>query len=252
MVDNFIGANLSPAVIMLINKFIFCSYIFIILQSCNIFPKNKKYPETYDEIFTMFSNDISKLNEINMATTQTHNFFLPVNEEQVYYYSHGREKIQPILDSRHDESAEEQGQTESSSHIVDTPLPPGWEEGKRADNVTYYHNQSTGMIQRERPKTKENILKTIEELKQHLTPKNKIELDQRLSEILSQEANITEEEIRQQLNEVIPILIEATGIDPELGGGSRSSRSTKKSSTKKNTIKKRIIKKPKKTIRNTK
>ena len=27
------------------------------LQNCNVFPKNKKYPETYDEIFTMFSNN---------------------------------------------------------------------------------------------------------------------------------------------------------------------------------------------------
>ena len=44
----------------LLTKFIFCSYIFIALQCFELFPKDKKYPETYDEIFTMFSNNKDK------------------------------------------------------------------------------------------------------------------------------------------------------------------------------------------------
>jgi len=75
--------NRDPRDIQLIKKFIFCSYIFIVLQNCNVFPKNKKYPETYDEIFTMFSEDKDKITTIkNMIYTTPINqsyydFFVP-------------------------------------------------------------------------------------------------------------------------------------------------------------------------------
>jgi hypothetical protein len=74
----------------LLTKFIFCSYIFIALQCFELFPKDKKYPETYDEIFTMFSNnkdkdgidkikeEIYKPNPSYPINKSLYNFFVPV------------------------------------------------------------------------------------------------------------------------------------------------------------------------------
>ena len=249
MVDNFIGLNLSLDNIELINKFILCSYVFIILQSCKIFPKNKKYPETYDEIFTMFSNiDTKMINTVTYLTKISsirQNFFLPVNTEDVIEYSNGREKTQPIVESALQSAEEQREPEESSSHIIDTPLqplPPGWEEGKRPDNKTYYHNQSTGMTQMKRPETKETLIETIQGLKQYITQEQIIQVDNYLATLREEPGK--EEEYRQKLVNMIQQIRDVM-TDP-LAGGSRS-RSTKKTS-----IKKRIFKKPKKTIRNTK
>lgn len=82
---NQIGITINHNAIDLIKKFISCSYIFLALQNYNVFPKNKKYPETYDEIFTMFSNnkDKDKITAIkNMIYTTPINqsyydFFVP-------------------------------------------------------------------------------------------------------------------------------------------------------------------------------
>jgi hypothetical protein len=63
--------------IELINKFLVSSYVFIILQSRDVFPKNKKYPETYDEIFTMFSN----INDENTKVIQEGFVDKSTNEE---------------------------------------------------------------------------------------------------------------------------------------------------------------------------
>jgi hypothetical protein len=63
----------------LLAKIIFCFYTFIMLQLNYVFPKNKKYPETYDEIFTMFSNNT----KYNIDTIKSIIYTTPINK--TYY-----------------------------------------------------------------------------------------------------------------------------------------------------------------------
>jgi hypothetical protein len=211
--------NGSPDNIQLINKFMISSYIFIILQSCGIFPKNKKYPETYDEIFTMFSN-------ININTISTYkDFFLPVNnidttdlqilDDQKIRISEERKPMNsnvgpPPFPATISDAAD------NYKYEPDSTLPANWLKYKSDTGKEYYVKKDGSMSQWQRPTGNVNNLpsgwiKT--------TGKNGV-------------PGYYNSELRQ------------FQVERPTFGGSRSTRKT--------SIKKRILKKPKKTIRNKK
>ena len=272
MVVNHIDANLSPDVIISINKFIVCSYVFIILQSCKIFPKNKKYPETYDEIFTMFSNiNTIMINDNRYLTNISsirNKFFLPVNTEDVVEYSEGsRGKLYQEVDSRDEsalQSAEEQIQPkeassaaivnrpseEALSHYIDILLSRIEEQKKELSphGITYANNevskiQSSGASGEEKHARLAklfNILKNYIPLPPSRNISSVSQIPQNVDNLPSGWIKIDKNGVPGYYNEELRLF----QVERPTFGGSRS--------TKKTSIKKRIIKKPKKTIRNTK
>jgi hypothetical protein len=199
--------KLTPHDIELINKFLVCSYVFIILQIFNIFPKNKKYPETYDEIFTMFSNiDSTKIATITTLEEAISKFFLPIHSAKVGEYSRGRTK---------------------TKQIVDSSLKSEVEQVKTSPVAISEEHQ---------------LLQEIEELKKGI-PKEKItNINNSIREIYFNKYDDV-----LKIDTLKKIIRNIEEYKKNSAGGSRDSRSTKKTS-----IKKKILKKPKKTIRNTK
>lgn len=156
-----IKPNETPHNIQLINKFMICFYIFIILQSCGIFPKNKKYPETYDEIFTMFSN-------ININTISTYkDFFLPVNnidttnlqiqDDQKIGISEERKPMNSNVGTP-PFPATIRDADDNYKYEPDNTLPANWLKYKSGTGKEYYVKKDGSMSQWQRPTANDPVL----------------------------------------------------------------------------------------------
>ena len=170
VIQSTMPIKMKPADIVSIRKFIFCSYIFIALQSSNIFPKNKKYPETYDEMFTMFS-DINEENfkeRIPVYSKNFYDFFVPARSSDAPLEDLPQTLIQPpeplpeaaVAAPLSSSTARQYQQTSTpqqpqqpqvpQEQVRLRPLPPGWEKFEK-DGKVYYNNKEKGILQQNFP-----------------------------------------------------------------------------------------------------